>query len=177
MGKKAAPQPIRLAPELIEKIQALVLEQVEPLLEERFFLVGVALEREVGQWYLRLFIEGRGFRISLNECEAISRRIEPAIDALFDKQPEVAQLSYYLEVSSPGLFRPLQSAREFSFYQGTPVKVQVGESGPLQEGSLEGYDTDTQTLQLSLASGTERLSIPLTAETRVLLNPTLEEIK
>jgi len=62
--------------------------------------------------------------VSINDCEAFSRELSPLLDA------EVMLGNYILEVSSPGLDRPLRNLKDFKRFEGRLAKVTVQE----QEG-------------------------------------------
>ncbi len=60
--------------------------------------------------------------VSINDCEAFSRELSPLLDA------EVMLGNYILEVSSPGLDRPLRSLRDFKRFEGRLAKVKIEDS-------------------------------------------------
>jgi ribosome maturation factor RimP len=124
--------------------------------------------------------------ISLDDCERISR----ALDPLIDEWPGLEDLSFSLEVSSPGLFRPLSAQREFDFYRGRPVRIEARPSDAekaqakkqlkkqafvapkvLHEGILQGFDSNQNKLTLKKTTSDELLEVPLTADVAVVLNP------
>lgn len=183
--KRASVKPAQFQPEAIQAIQEAVFALVESQLDPRFFLVDVAFEKEAGYWYLRIFVDLKEGSIALNECEALSRELEPAIEAL----PILVDLSYNLEMSSPGLFRPVKTEREFNFYQGEPVRV-VGPAPAVKnakkaaralpsdlpaiaEGILQGYDLATHALSLKNPTDGSISQIALSDEQTVYLNPTI----
>lgn len=85
----------------------------------------VSLEKENGNWFLRIFIYSNDHPVNHNDCEVITRSIGDLLD-------ELIPFKYYLEVSSPGLERRLKSAREYIIFKGHNVVVKVKE--PLKEG-------------------------------------------
>ena len=66
-----------------------------------------------------IFIDKEG-GVSLNDCEVITRAINPILD---EKDPIVE--NYYLEVSSPGIDRPLKKEKDFVKYAGRDVEVKL----------------------------------------------------
>src|SRR5262245_66639781 len=91
-----------------ETIQQSIAEIVEPLLQiQGFELVELQLQQRKGQWLVRVFADAEG-GISLEDCQRLSRGIGQAFDA-----EDLIATSYVLEVSSPGLDRPLRTARDF----------------------------------------------------------------
>lgn len=69
---------------------------------------------------LEVTIYRQGGRINLEDCEAVSRNLEEALDRQI---PPVIDGSYLLEVQSPGIDRQLVSEREFNVFSGQPVEV------------------------------------------------------
>jgi ribosome maturation factor RimP len=112
---------------------------------------------------------GDGLRISLDECARISRALEDYLDAA----PEVPE-KYVLEVSSPGLERPLVRRRDFERFVGREVTLRG--AGPLAgrsrrlEGELLGVvDGERgEMIRLRLSQG-EEIAVPREEITRANL--------
>ena len=102
---------------LIEKIEELVKPIVSELLYELYY---VEYTKENGEFYLRIYIDKEEGRISLNDCEAVSRRVSEILDV---KDP--IQDAYYLEVSSPGLNRGLYKEEHFKKFIGREVLIKL----------------------------------------------------
>jgi ribosome maturation factor RimP len=83
---------------------------------DREFLV------EHGQLILRLYIDKPEGGVTVNDCERASRAIEDMLDA-----ENFIDSPYNLEVSSPGLDRPLKSARDFENHCGKMVRLKTSE--------------------------------------------------
>ena len=80
-----------------------------PLMEEYHFeLVDVEYVKEAGNWYLRAYIDKEG-GITVDDCEVVSRRLGDWLD-----EKDFIEDSYILEVSSPGLGRPLKKDKDLS---------------------------------------------------------------
>ena len=74
-----------------------------PIMEEhQFELVDVEFVKEAGNWFLRAYIDKPG-GIGVDDCETVSRRLSDLLD-----EQDFIEESYILEVSSPGLGRPLK---------------------------------------------------------------------
>jgi len=73
------------------------------LAEYQFELVDVEYVKEAGNWYLRAYIDKEG-GITVDDCEVVSRRFSDWLD-----QEDFIEDSYIMEVSSPGLGRPLKN--------------------------------------------------------------------
>ncbi len=100
--------------------EALIEELVLPITNEHNIeLVDVEYVKEAGEYYLRIFIDKEG-GVSLNDCEVVTRAINPILD---EKDPIVE--NYYLEVSSPGIDRPLKKEKDFVRYAGRDVEVKL----------------------------------------------------
>ncbi len=93
---------------------------VEPICQaEGLELVLAELLREPGGRVLRLFIDGPG-GITLDDCARISRQVDDVlVVALDDFGP------YRLEVSSPGIHRPLTKPADFERFKGQGVRIQL----------------------------------------------------
>lgn len=68
-------------------------------------------------WYLRVYLAKDG-GIGVDDCQWVSERLENKLDEL-----DPIKDSYYLEVSSPGLDRPLKKAKDFARHLGDKVEV------------------------------------------------------
>ncbi len=103
-----------------KNIQQTVTELVSPVVENlNYELVDVEYVKEGANWYLRIYIDKPG-GISIDDCQAVSEQVSD----LLDKNDPIDQ-SYYLEVSSPGLDRPLKTEKDFTKYKGELVEVKV----------------------------------------------------
>ncbi|MFO7811744.1 MAG: ribosome maturation factor RimP [Pelovirga sp.] len=102
--------------DLIGKIEVLVL----PLFEEMGLeLVDVEYRREPQGWVLRFFLDKEG-GINLDDCAAASRQISSLLDV-----EDVIPTTYNLEVSSPGLDRPLKKRADFERFTDHLVKIKA----------------------------------------------------
>ena len=102
-------------------------------------LVDVEYVKEGGEFFLRVYIDKEG-GVSLNECELVTRALNPILD---EKDP--IKDNYYLEVSSPGLDRPLKKDKDFVRYQGRDVEIKLYNpinGSKLHEGQLVGLTED-----------------------------------
>lgn len=99
---------------------------LEPVLaRDGYDLVEVEWLREGGGWTLRLFIDREGGGgVGIDDCQAVSRTVEPILDV-----EDFIEPAYALEVSSPGVERPLRRPRDFERFAGQRVKVKA--FGPL----------------------------------------------
>ncbi|HIZ79234.1 MAG TPA: ribosome maturation factor RimP [Candidatus Lachnoclostridium stercorigallinarum] len=116
-----------------------------PIMEEhRFELVDVEWVKEAGTWYLRAYVDKEG-GISVDDCETVSRRLSDWLD----KEDFISE-SYILEVSSPGLGRPLKKDKDFARSIGKDVDVRLYRARDKRKdftGVLKAYDNDTVTIE------------------------------
>lgn len=125
-----------------QKAEALI----EPIVAAHGFeLVDVEYVKEAGTWYLRAYIDKEG-GIAVDDCEVISR----ALSDWLDKEDFIDD-SYILEVSSPGLGRPLKKEKDFVRSMGKDVDVRLYRQLNKQKeftGALSAYDENTVTLTM-----------------------------
>ena len=101
-----------------ETLSQNVNETIEPLLDSQGVeLVELQLQQHRGRWLVRIFVDS-DVGISLEDCRRLNFEIGQLIDA-----EEVIPAAYVLEVSSPGLDRPLRNMRDFRRQQQRLVKV------------------------------------------------------
>lgn len=102
--------------DLLEKIRQLV----EPVIEaDGRELVEVEYRREAMGWVLRLFVDQAG-GITVDDCAQISRVIGDLLDVA-----DLIRTAYHLEVSSPGLNRPLRKPEHFQGAIGKIIDVRT----------------------------------------------------
>jgi ribosome maturation factor RimP len=129
-------------------IEAKAREVCEPLVAaEGVELVDVVYAREREGWVLRLFIDKPG-GIGLEDCSRISHTLDPLLDV-----EDLIPHEYHLEVSSPGLERPLTKAQHFEQAAGKRVKVKT--YAPIGEpprknfsGILKGVEPEAVTVEV-----------------------------
>jgi len=102
----------------IEEIQDKVIEIIEPVINDLGIdLVDVDLKKMGGKALLRVYVE-TDTGVTIDDCERVSREVESILD-VEDPIPS----SYVLEVSSPGLDRPLKKPEDFIRFKGHMVRV------------------------------------------------------
>ncbi|MCD7818276.1 MAG: ribosome maturation factor RimP [Lachnospiraceae bacterium] len=116
-----------------------------PLLEQhQFELVDVEYVKEGGTWYLRIYMDKPG-GITIDDCEVISRALSDLLD-----EHDFIEDAYILEVSSPGLGRPLRKDRDFERSIGKEVEIRTFRALNRQKeflGILREYDKHTVTIE------------------------------
>lgn len=129
-----------------EKI-GVIRRMTEPVIRELgydLYFVEFGVEEE--EEFLRFYIENpSGEPITLDDCAKVSRAISPIID-----ENDPIDSAYYLEVSSPGLFRQLFTPEQILGAVGERVRVRLMEDAPGKKnflGILSAFDGETLTLQ------------------------------
>ena len=122
-----------------------IAEQVRRLLEpivvrEGFELVEVEWAREGAAWVLRLYLDHPG-GVNVDQCQELSRIVEPVLDV-----EDFIEPTYSLEVSSPGVNRPLRKPADFERFAGQRAHVKTyapvdAPGGPRKNwtGTLRGF--------------------------------------
>ena len=102
--------------QVVERVRAVA----SPLVEaEGCELVDVQYRREAGGWVLRLFLDKPG-GITLEDCQRVSQQLGDLLDV-----EDPIEHTYTLEVSSPGLERPLVAEGDFARFAGRLVRLQT----------------------------------------------------
>jgi len=123
-----------------EKLLQEVRQVVEPILESQGFeLVDLEYQRESQGWVLRIYLDREG-GVSLDDCAGISHEVGAVLEV-----KDLIPNAYILEVSSPGLTRPLKKPEDFNRFRNQMVKIKLYE--PLDgrrnfKGTLLGLEGD-----------------------------------
>lgn len=129
-----------------EEVEQRAQELIAPIiLENDFELVDLEYVKEAGTYYLRAYIDKKG-GISIDDCELVSRAFSDKLD-----EKDFIEEAYILEVSSPGLGRPLKKDKDFERSMGQAVDVKLYRPIDKQKdftGTLEGYDGVTVTIRI-----------------------------
>lgn len=102
-------------------------------------------------------------QLVLDQCAALSRRISEKLDALEEQGVVLVEDAYHLEVSSPGIDRPLTRPKDFENWAGHEAKIALSEKiGELRKlrGPLIGLDGDKAVIEDRKAG---RVEVPLEA--------------
>ncbi|MBP2654910.1 MAG: Ribosome maturation factor rimP [Firmicutes bacterium] len=142
------------------QVEKLVLDIIQ---DSELELVDVEYVKE-RDWYLRVFLDKPG-GLEVDDCQTVSERLEDKLDEV-----DPIKESYILEVSSPGLDRPLKKPKDFIRHIGD--KVEISTFAPINGqkkvvGTLLGVENDDIRLEID---GTE-MAIPRekTAQVRLYL--------
>jgi len=136
-----------------------IADLAEPVLEELGFrLVRVKVSGRDGGT-VQIMAERAGGEMSIEDCAVISRSLSPVLDA-YDPMPG----HYNLEVSSPGIDRPLVRPSDFALWAGHEAKVEMKEPVDGRKrfrGVIEGIADDEARLRIELEGKTEPVVIGL----------------
>ncbi|MBD3332433.1 hypothetical protein GF356_06260 [candidate division GN15 bacterium] len=137
-----------------EKMKARITELVtEPLRQLDCELADISLSRYKNNWTLRLYVYADG-GVTVDLCAQASRLVGELIE-----ESDLFADGYTLEVSSPGLDRPLATEQDFRYRVGEQVKILFADrSRKKLRAKIVGYadgqvelDTETETIRIPLA--------------------------
>lgn len=142
----------------IGKDRALIIDQVtnlvEPILEELGLeLVEIQLRNERNGLVLRIMIF-RPEGVTLDDCSRVSREVGHLLEV-----EDLIESAFHLEVSSPGLDRPLKTEKDFRRYLGSEVQVQGKPMSAFQ--SCSGQVVEVRDGMVVLDLPKERREIPI----------------
>lgn len=124
----------------------------------------IASEAGDGEQALQVMAEDPATgQLVIEQCAALSRRVSDRIDELEAQGKVLIPGAYHLEVSSPGIDRPLTRSKDFTTWAGHEAKISMDKSYDGQRnlrGILEGIDGDLVTITDRKAG---RLAIPLSS--------------
>ncbi len=142
---------------MTEEIAVRIAKIVEPVLSnDGLELVGIEYRRESHGLVLRLYIDKEG-GITVDDCTRVNKEVGRILDI-----EDLVYSSYTLEVSSPGLTRPLKTEKDFKKYQNHLIRLKTiepienrrqfkGRLLKMQEEGIE-IETDGEVFHIPLAS-------------------------
>jgi ribosome maturation factor RimP len=140
----------------IQRVIERISEILVPVLEQfGLELVEITLRVEGGRWILRVTID-REEGVQVHHCTAVSRELSVHLDV-----EDLIPVKYYLEVSSPGLDRPLKDEKDFKRFAGRLVKIKTSRSIAGRKkisGTIEGIEDGVVSVILE---GDIRLEVPV----------------
>lgn len=148
---------------------------VEPVANDLgYSLVRVKMTQENGLT-LQIMAEDENGRFNITDCEALSKEVSPVLDV-----EDPIDREYHLEVSSPGIDRPLVRARDFNTYIGHEAKIELSDllDGRRRfRGLIKAVDADTVTVTLpDVPKDTDpdfKLPLRLLAEAKLVMTDKL----
>ena len=128
-----------------EMIESRAEALIQPVIEEnQLELVDVEYVKEAGEWYLRAYIDKPG-GVTVDDCEKVSRAFEARLE-----EADLIADAYILEVSSPGLDRPLKKEKDYRRAMGKEIELHTYKpvDGEKQFfGTLQEFDADSVTIR------------------------------
>lgn len=156
-------------------LEARISRIIEPVANDLgYSLVRVKMTQENGLT-LQIMAEDENGRFNITDCEALSKEVSPVLDV-----EDPIDREYHLEVSSPGIDRPLVRARDFATYIGHEAKIELSDllDGRRRfRGFIKAVDADTVTVTLpDVPKDTDpdfKLPLRLLAEAKLVMTDKL----
>ncbi|MBR1486592.1 MAG: ribosome maturation factor RimP [Synergistaceae bacterium] len=139
------------------------LQQIEAIVTNLGYeCVHIGIKKDFGRTRVQILIDTLG-GINIDDCETVSRRVNKFLD---ENQDATELERYYLEVSSPGVERPLYKLEDYVRFQGREARIRI--NGQLDGGggrkTFTGFikSVENKNICLICKNGTEEIekSIP-----------------
>jgi ribosome maturation factor RimP len=141
-----------------QKITELTTELVTPIVEKLGLeLVDVEFVKEGKNWFLRVYIDSTG-GVDIEECGTVSEQLSEKLDEL-----DPIEQPYFLEVSSPGVERPLKKPEDVKNAIGKNVNIKLYEpinGEKVYEGLLKDFDGETLFLEIKVKTQVKKVELP-----------------
>lgn len=140
------------------KVVDIVEELIQPILANQSLeLVDIEYVKEGKNWFLRVYIDKEG-GVDITECGLVSEQLSAKLDQL-----DPIKEAYFLEVSSPGVERPLKSKEDFMKYVDKQVYIKL--YAPIDgekeyEGTLKAFHDDVATIEYKIKTRNKQVDIP-----------------
>jgi len=137
-----------------KNVTSIVEELASPIVEEmNLELIDIEYLKEGNNWFLRVYIDKEG-GIDIDDCGVISERLSKRLDEV-----DPIKEAYFLEVSSPGIERPLKKEKDYYWAIGKRVNVKTYE--PIEDmKTFEGILTEFDGKFLSVQEEKKTYQIP-----------------
>ena len=115
-------------------------------------------------------------QLLIADCAALSHRISDRVDALEEAGEVLIAEAYRLEVSSPGIDRPLTRAKDFAAWTGHEARIELAElldGRKRYRGDLAGFDAETQTISIEDEGVVYAVPFGLVANAKLILTDKL----
>jgi ribosome maturation factor RimP len=136
-------------------LRELIEKEIEPLIKDNFMeLVDIDVSTGQRKLYIRIRLDKITGGINLDECAMMSRLID---DLLFEKN--TVHSDYNLEISSPGMDRPLKSPADYKRFEGKLAKLALYE--PIENENCQiGHIKESTEESVTLATKKGERNIP-----------------
>ncbi len=108
------------------------------------------------RWLVRVTLDRPDGPVTLDDCEQVSRQLSAQLDV-----EDLIPHAFELEVSSPGVERPLRKAEDYERFKGQRAKVVLGSGGPDAGQALEGELAGFEDGGVKITVGNEVRTVPL----------------
>lgn len=152
-------------------VRSVTEELLKPILDEKDLkLFDIEYVKEGKDWFLRVFID-KNEGVSLDECTLVSQELSEKLDEI-----DIVKGNYFLEVSSPGVERPLNSKEDFKESVNKNIYVTLyahidGEKD--YEGILKQFKDDIATIEYMVKTRKKVVDIPYNKIAKARLAVTL----
>ncbi len=148
----------------MKKSKKMILDTIEKMFEDNtieefsiYELVHIELVKEGKQKFLRLYVDKDG-GISHDDCVLISRKLGSILD-----EEDLIQEAYILEVSSPGIERPLKKLKDFVRFTGKKAEFKL--YAPLEEIGMKKFignitSVNNEDIVIKLEENDEIVTVP-----------------
>ncbi|MCM3717122.1 ribosome maturation factor RimP [Fictibacillus phosphorivorans] len=141
-----------------QKITELTTELVTPIVEKLGLeLVDVEFVKEGKNWFLRVYIDSTS-GVDIEECGTVSEQLSEKLDEL-----DPIEQPYFLEVSSPGVERPLKKPEDVKNAIGKNVNIKLYEpinGEKVYEGLLKDFDGETLFMEIKVKTQVKKVELP-----------------
>lgn len=146
----------------MSKVTDLVRSEIEPIIAARGDeFVDIEYVKEKSQNYLRIYVDkDQPGGIDIDEIAALSEEVSEKLDSL---EPDPLPDPYVLELSSPGVERPIKNAKDWEKAKGEYIHVglyQKVEGKKMFEGTLKSYNDEEIELEIKIKTRRKTLTIP-----------------
>ncbi|MGA9751159.1 MAG: ribosome maturation factor RimP [Acidobacteriota bacterium] len=108
------------------------------------------------RWWFRITLDRMDGAVTIEDCEKVSRHLSAQLDV-----EDLIPHAYELEVSSPGVERPLRELKDYDRFKGCKARLILGAGGPeagqVLEGDLAG--TEGEEVLLDMGNETRRVAV------------------
>ncbi|QNQ82128.1 ribosome maturation factor RimP [Lactobacillus sp. PV037] len=143
------------------KVTEIVANVVAPIAQARGDeLVDVEYVKERSQYYLRVYVDRVPGGIDIEEIAELSDIVSEKLDEL---EPDPFPQPYILELSSPGLERPIKTEKDWEKAKGEYVHVGLYkkiDGNKMYEGTLKDFDEDKVILDVKIKTRRKEIEIP-----------------
>ncbi len=115
-------------------------------------------------------------QLVIADCAALSHRVSDRMDVLESAGEMLIAEAYRLEVSSPGIDRPLTRAKDFAAWTGQEARIELSELLGARKrfrGDLVGFDAETQTISIEDEGVVYAVPFALVANAKLILTDKL----